>query len=277
MISYLKLVNFEWQRFIKVYLALFAITFVAQIIGIIVLSRKYVGFMNKQIGENGMTEAAFLADNGKMKLYELLNSPWFLLPIVLCIGGLMFYVFLIWYRDWFGKNTFIYRLLMLPTARLNILLAKATAIMLMVIGLVSFQLILLRFENKIMQWIVPTGFSADFRINDYISNTLYLSIIIPQSFTEFILYYGIGLMFVLVLFTAILLERSFRLKGALLGIGYSVLALAVFLFPMYTFGVAQHQLLYPAEFLLLNIVTGLLVIACSIWFSRFLLKNKITV
>lgn len=277
MISYLKLVNFEWQRFIKVYLALFAITFVAQIIGIIVLSRNYVGFMNRQIGENGMTEAAFIVNNGKMTLYELLNSAWFLLPIALCIGGLIFYVFLIWYRDWFGKNTFIYRLLMLPTARLNILLAKATAIMLMVIGLVSFQLILLRFENKIMQWIVPTGFSADFRIADYISGSGYLNIIIPQSLTEFVLYYGVGLMFILVLFTAILLERSFRWKGALLGIGYSVLALAVFLLPMYTLGLARYPLLYPAELLLLSIATGLIVIACSIWFSRFLLKNKITV
>ena len=40
---------------------------------------------------------------------------WFLGPIALCIAALIIYVFFIWYRDWLGKNTFAYRLLMLPT------------------------------------------------------------------------------------------------------------------------------------------------------------------
>ena len=37
----------------------------------------------------------------------------------------MIYVFFIWYRDWLGKYTFAYRLLMLPTTRINIYFAKA--------------------------------------------------------------------------------------------------------------------------------------------------------
>ena len=37
---------------------------------------------------------------------------------------LIIYVFFIWYRDWFGKNTFIYRLFMLPTARINVYLQR---------------------------------------------------------------------------------------------------------------------------------------------------------
>ena len=45
-------------------------------------------------------------------------------PIALCVVVLIIYVFFIWYRDWLGKNTFIYRLLMLPTARIQCLFSK---------------------------------------------------------------------------------------------------------------------------------------------------------
>ena len=43
---------------------------------------------------------------------------------MLCGVILIIYVFFIWYRDWLGKNTFIYRLLMLPTARIQCLFGK---------------------------------------------------------------------------------------------------------------------------------------------------------
>ena len=60
---------------------------------------------------------------------------WARLP--LCIVALIFYCFIIWYRDWFGKNTFAYRLLMLPTSRLNLYIAKATTILLFILGLLA--------------------------------------------------------------------------------------------------------------------------------------------
>src|SRR5690625_4943892 len=141
--NYLKLVNFEFNRFFKVYAALIAITVVSQITGIIVLSKSYMNEANTMIYNNGLSQATYIEQYGTMSFYSITQTFWVMGPIALCMGALIFYIFLTWYRDWFGKNTFIYRLLMLPTARLNVFLAKATSIMLMVLGLVSIQLLLL--------------------------------------------------------------------------------------------------------------------------------------
>ena len=87
-----------------------------------------------------MSMSEYIEQFGISLLIHFVNSEWFVMPIVLCIAMLMIYVFFIWYRDWFGKNTFIYRLLMLPTERINIYFAKLTAIMLLVLGLITLQI-----------------------------------------------------------------------------------------------------------------------------------------
>src|SRR5699024_8235314 len=126
--NYLKLVNFELNRFIKLYAILIAITIISQISGVIVISRQYLNHAHETIFEESMSQADYLLQYGTMSFQRITQSIWVMGPIALCIVALLFYVFLIWYRDWFGKNTFIYRLLMLPTARLNVYLAKATTI-----------------------------------------------------------------------------------------------------------------------------------------------------
>jgi len=147
--NYSKLVNFEFNRIAKLFIALLAITFITQIVGVIVQSRRYLNMANEKIYEEMMSKAEFLANFGQMSFIQIVRSVWFVGPIALCIAGVGFYIFLIWYRDWFGKNTFIYRLLMLPTTRLNIFYAKVTNIMIMTFGLVAFQLIFLPIERSI--------------------------------------------------------------------------------------------------------------------------------
>ena len=95
-----------------------------------------------------MPKDEFIEHYGKMSFLNFSQSAWFLGPIAVCGVTLIIYVFFIWYRDWFGKNTFSYRLLMLPTARINVYLAKATTILLYVLGLVALQLLLLPIEVK---------------------------------------------------------------------------------------------------------------------------------
>ncbi len=152
-------------------------------------------------------------------------------PILLCAVVLMIYVFFIWYRDWLGKNTFSYRLFMLPTARIHIYLAKATTILLYVLGLVALQLLLLPVESQVLQWMVPSEFRTDLSIN-YITSLQDLSILFPNTFIEFVLYYGGGMIAVFIVFTAILFERSFRMKGIIYGFLYCAASLLVFFAPI---------------------------------------------
>lgn len=274
---YLKLFNFEINRIAKIYSILLLIVIVSQMVAVVVESKGFLGDANKAIYKDLMSKEDFLSQHGPMTFIHVVNSPWFLGPIAISVAGIAFYIFLIWYRDWFGKNTFIYRLLMLPTSRLNIFFSKASTVFLMVFGLVALQIILLPIENAMMKGMVPQDFRMDFSTKDIVNNYPYLSMIIPHSFIEFVLYYLAGFMAVFILFTAILFERSYRIKGILLGIIYAALAVAIFLLPVMIEGFTAIDYLYPIELLLIEIILGFIVIGVSIWMSRILLQKKITV
>ncbi|MCM3666552.1 hypothetical protein M3204_19205 [Mesobacillus subterraneus] len=275
--NYLKLVNFEFNRVAKLFAVLLSFTFIVQVIGVIVQSKSYLNMADKKIYEEFMPKAQFLESFGHMSFFQIIRSVWFLGPIAICIAGVGFYIFLIWYRDWLGKNTFIYRLLMLPTTRLNIFYAKITTILIMTFGLVAFQLILLPVEILFMKTMVPEEFRSDMGVGELLTNMPELSIIIPGSFVELILYYGTGLLVVSVIFTAILMERSFRWKGIFAGLVYIAIASVIFILPLLLQEFVLNGYFYPVELLVLEIITGLIILAASIWMSRFLLTKKITV
>ncbi|MBP2079295.1 hypothetical protein [Oceanobacillus polygoni] len=274
---YLKLVNFELGRFMKIYIALIGITIVSQLAAVIISSKSYLNNANQAIHVDRMTIEAFVEQYGKMSFNNVTNSILFFGPIALCVVTLLIYTLFIWYRDWFGKNTFIYRLLMLPTARLNVYFAKATAIFLFVLGLIALQLVLLPVERLLLQKMVPVDLRLDMTINEMIRYFDQIGVMIPNSFIEFVLHYGIGFVAVFVIFTIIMLERCFRLKGIFLGIGYGVLAFIVFFLPVFIQEFILFNYFYPAEIFVLMILTGLIVGTGSIWVSNYLLTKKIRV
>ena len=273
---FLKLVNFEFNRFLKLYLVLIGITIVLQLIGVIVESQNYLDTINENIYKNLMPKEQFIEQFGTFSFTNIAHTLWHLGPIALCVAVLIMYVFFIWYRDWFGKNTFIYRLLMLPTSRLNVYVAKAAAILLFILGLVAVQLILLPLENQILQWMIPKEFLSIMTIND-ISDIDYLSILFPRSFIEFILYYGGGMTTVFIVFTAILFERSFRIKGIIYGILYCVVSLGIFFAPLLVDAFILENYFYNIELFFMELVTGLIVLAGALWTGNYLLKNKVRV
>ncbi|SFB05854.1 hypothetical protein SAMN04488072_106119 [Lentibacillus halodurans] len=273
---FLKLVNFELNRFMNIYLVLIALTVIVQAAGVIVTANAYMDKANQAINEEMLSAAQFIEQYGAMSFLDFARGLWFTGPIAVCAAALLFYIFMIWYRDWLGKNTFIYRLLMLPTARLNVYLAKATSIVLMVLGLVSVQLIILPLENSVLKWMVPADFRTDMTVGQIVKWD-YLSILVPQSFTEFILYYGAGFMAVSVLFTAILFERSFKWKGIFLGIGYAAISAIIMLSPLLATAFMDHYYLYPLETFGLEVGLGLILTALTLWMGHYLLTKKITV
>jgi len=273
---YLKLVNFEVNRFLKLYLVLLGITILSQIIGVIVESRAYLNRVNEVIYKNSMLKSEFIEQHGPISFLNITHSAWFMGPILACGVVLIIYVFFIWYRDWFGKNTFSYRLLMLPTARINVYFAKATTILLFVLGLVALQLLLLPVENQVLQLIVPSEFHTDLPIHA-IANSSNLNILFPNTFIEFVLYYGGGMAMVFIVFTVILFERSFRIKGIIYGILYCATSLLIFFAPLFVNVFMLNNYLYPMELFFLELAAGLVVLACAIWIGNFLLKHKIRV
>lgn len=277
MSNFFKLVNFELNRFIKLYMILIGVTIVSQLVGAVVVSRRYLKDANQAIYEDGMSQASFIEQFGPFSFNDLGWSLWFNAPIALSIVVLLIYVFFIWYRDWFAKNTFIYRLLTLPTARLNIYLAKATTIFLMVLGLVALQLVLIPIESRVLEWMVPVDFRQDLSLGQIIEQVDILLILIPGSLLQFIRNFGIGFMSVFVIFTAILLERSFKWKGIILGVLYGVITLAVYILPEVLESLISPGYFYQSEKFFIALATVVIISGLSIWIGRLLLQHKITV
>jgi hypothetical protein len=274
---FLKLLSFELDRLWKIYVVLLGLTFVFQFLGVILTSEKYISKINDAIQGQGMTKADVLNQYGSLNFGQILQSKWFSFSIVICVVVMGLFIFWIWYRDWLGKNTFIYRLLMLPTSRLNVYFAKLGALLLAIFGLIAFQLLLLPFEMKLFQTMIPAAFRRDYPLTGVIWAGSYFNLMIPQSFIEFVFYYFIGSMVVFVLFTAILFERSFHFKGILLGIVYAGVSIVLFLAPLLIVGIRHANFLYPLELISLEVILGVIVCFASIGTSHYLIKRKITV
>lgn len=274
--NYLKLVNFEFNRFFKLYLTLIVITIVSQLIGVFINTQDYLNVVNETIRYERLSVEAYVNNYGKISFQLVIESLWFYGPVFLCVVSLLIYVFFIWYRDWFGKNTFIYRLLMLPTARVNLYLAKGTAILLFVLGLVSLQLLLLIIEVRIFEWIVPDELRSDYILGEWGFNILF-NLIYPKSITEFFLHYGLGMTFVFTCFTALLFERCFRLKGIIYAVIYAIGSFFVFMSPIMIDQFLLDSYFYPLEILIMQIITGMIVLFGAIWIGNYLLNKKIRV
>ncbi|MEC2055823.1 hypothetical protein I6J18_03275 [Peribacillus psychrosaccharolyticus] len=274
---YLKLVNFELNRFRKIYVTLILLTLLSQIAAVLLLTKGYLNDAYETIKLENLTEKSYVLEYGGFDFTHITGSLLFLGPIALSAGALIFYIFLIWYRDWFGKNTFAYRLLMLPTSRVFVYLSKATAIFLMVLGLVAIQLMILPLENTIYEWMIPKTFlNYSMTIDSIINSNPLLRIIIPGTFSGFLINYGIGLMIMFILFAIILFERSYRIKGIIMGILYAAAVTAVFVTPLMAMGF-EVIYLYPGELFGVLLILSILITGLTLWVSRWLIIKKITV
>ena len=276
MSRFLKLLNFEYHRFSKVYLVLLSITILSQIVGVYVLSRNYLKRMQEVVYEYGHSINDFIQSHGTMNMIKITHSIWFIGPIALCVISLLIYLFIIWYRESYGRSTFIKRLFIMSMPRMNIFFTKLISILIMVFGLIALQILLLYVSSELLTWIVPNDFRTDYTISEIIRHTE-LKIFIPESFTELILIYGIGLMFVVVLFTIILFERSFQLRGILIGTVYGAVTVVVFTLPMMAQTILNKKLFHNSDLVSLEVLLGLIIVISSLFVSRYLLNHKVTV
>lgn len=275
--SYLKLVHMEIYRFRYMLAAMMGITMIIQIGALIVYVTGELASRDDYFEQYGKANEAF----GPISFARAISITqfWFGVSLLICIAVLSLYVFLIWYRDWFGRSSFIYRLLMLPTARRHVYLAKLTAILIFVFGLVSFQLILLPIEKTIFHLIVPADTIEPSYMSEAIAaHRIFDTLLIPRNFDQFLFSYGLGIAAVLVIFTAILIERSYRLIGTLYALLYAAGCTFAFFFPLYALGYDHPtSYLYQEEIVGIQFLICVLIVVGSVWLALRLLKKKINV
>ena len=275
---YWKLLSWELNRFSLFFMVLMLVTLFSQLIGVLLYAHSFMNRANSAMYNESITLAQFAENNGKVSFVNYSSSSlWFIAPVSLCAAVLILLVFFIWYREWFSKNSFIHRLLMLPTARMSIYTAKFSAIMLFVLGLVVFQLLILPLESLLFNAMIKSELRDSFSVVSMITMQPYLKMLIPRHFIEFVLYYSAGLMAIIVVFTAILLERSFRIKGIVAGVAYIIAAGFLFVAPSLITQLAFPNYFYNYEVFLMELLVGIMILIGSLWFSSFLINKKISV
>jgi len=207
-----------------------------------------------------------------------MTNHYFIIPILISAAVIGLYIFMIWYREWLGRSTFIYQLMMLPTERRNIYLAKLSAILLVVFGLFSYQLLLLPLEKLVFNIMVPADLRVDSYWSEVISSNRALDLLFPRTFDQFVYQIGIGILAVLLIFTAVLLERSYRRIGIVFALIYLLASVcAVFYVPILLGLGGDETYLYPNELILITLAIYILVVILSVGLGFRLLAKKVTV
>lgn len=275
--SFMKLFAFEINRFIKLYIALLAVIFIIQLGTVLFKASSYMALVKEVTKSGRASPEQFLNEYWHFSLVDVIYARGFLIPIALGAVSVIIYLFFIWYRDWFARNTFIYRLLMLPVNRMTIYFAKLATIIVSVLGLISAQLVYLVIYKQIVKWIVPIVYRTDMKTSLLVASSD-LSVLIPTHFSLFLIIYGLGTLFIIVLFTVILLERSFKLVGLLLGIIYTSFAIGLFILPFVVqFIFFDTFYLYTDEMFYVQLVISFIIGGVSLWISYILINRKVTV
>lgn len=270
--NYLKLVNFEWNRFANLFFGLILVVFILQL-GLTlfqtVIFRQYMPKISA-------------ADVGAIDIYDkfsILNvadSFTYLLTIVAGVVGLMFYLFFIWYRDWFARTSFAYRLLTLPVSRMSIFFAKLTTVAMSILGFLAFQLIFIKLFQILIKAMIPLNYRIDFNLIEVIRSSIYLEFFYPNHMSAALLKSGIGLILIVIIFTMILIERSYRWVGILYAVVYGVLNVLIAALPLFIQWISKEWF-YRIELLWMEMGILLVLLLCGIFLSHFLINRKISV
>lgn len=276
--SYFNLLAFELNRFIKIFMTILVIIFLVQVMTVVFQALSYVSLIKSTVNSDHLSPEQFLQEYWSFSLVDVTLSLGFIGPILLGFFTILFYMFFIWYRDWYARNTFIYRLLMLPTSRMTIYFAKLTTILLTLLAMVSFQLIYLVVYQKIVKWMVPLVYRTDLPLALLIESSEYLKFFIPSNLSDFLIVYGLGSSFIIVVFTAILFERSYQFVGKAISIVYFLLALGIFVLPVASQLILfEYFYLYTNELFYVQMAITMFITFLSLMVSRYLLNKKISV
>ena len=269
----LTLYDMEFKRIYKIYFALIGILFASNI-GATLFSIYSVPSRTSDIEGNPITVNVLKSEEGIRYIYEYLirdlgsmTKMAVAFSVLLCL----LYSLVIWYRDYFSKSKTIATLLMLPQKRFNIYIAKLITVVSMIFGVIAVQFLFWYIDLVIIKAILNVnveGFTNVFRTILVAQNRL-TNLIFNQPI-DFLMIDVLGVVLaVVVLFTGVLIERSYKKIGAVLG-GVYIFASII----LYISLSAQYEQ-YVDILLKVQIAYYIVIFLISILVSKKLLNKRI--
>ncbi len=211
--KFIDLLSFEMNRFLKFLVPALLLMGVVQLF----VTYSKIGEFNESLEINTMVSGS-AAEMRPFSIQHITSSSMYELSLFLIVLVFMFYSFFIWYREWLGKNTFIYRLLMLPINRSALFLSKALVFLIGGFLSFAFQFGMYALQLFIASRTIPSEHYTALSIhNAQPPYTLLQGALFPTTGFEFTAAYSFAFAALVTLFAAILIERTYRLKGLFAG------------------------------------------------------------
>lgn len=268
------LLAFELHRVRILYPVLVLIIALMQITAIVDTNQNYMSMLEHfQItGQGNLLD--FKEYWGPTQFTAVTGHLAYVYSLFVGVFTLLIYSVVIWYQDWWGKNNLSYRLLALPGSRMSIFFSKLLAILFMMVGLIAFQVVMLYVGNELFELISHPELLESTSIRQNIEYNAFLYVILPNLIFDFFLHYTIGIAALTLVFMMIVIALCYKLKGmfvnAAIIVGGIALGVAGARFDVFRY-------LFVREILYVAIALSFLVFFLSLWISRKLLQEKITV
>ena len=270
----LSLYNIEFKRIYKLYFALIGMLFLGNLAGLAISIKNSV----KEISMDNklpMNISILKTNTG----YEFVNTftvkdIYIYGTIALGIAVLMclLYALIIWYRDYYSRSKTIYTLLCLPQPRFNIYLSKLITIVVMIYGTIVSQFVFWYINLTIVKNLAGIQSPIFLNIFKNMMHSVRIPNIVSPNIVEFLMVDIIGVILaVVVIFTAVLIERSVKKVGVILGLLY--ISLAIFGY-LYLFKFSRLLLL---NLLTIHIGYYIFLFIISLLLSYYIMNKKISI
>lgn len=227
------LFEIEFKRIQKIYFAILALLFLSN-------AGLFTFLINLNLKESesilgykvGISE---LKGNAAMELFSssFVAQTTYQLTFFLLIGALLwclYYGLAIWYKDFSNKTKTIYTLFMLPENKFIIFISKLITMVTLIYGIILVQFLCWLIMGTIMKNISGLSFVHIINTINNARPDIYM-IYVPQiSRVEFIMIFILGpILAITVLFTGIMMHKTVKKIGGLLGAVYVISIIIVYL------------------------------------------------
>lgn len=270
----LTLYNIEFKRIYKLYFLLIGTLLIANLAG--VMKTLYDSVKRISLENNLPMNIDILKTNlGYSFVNEFTKNDIYVygsMALGVAILFCLLYATIIWYRDYYSKSKTIYTLLSLPQPKFNIYLAKLIMVIVMIYGVIACQFLFWYIDLNIIK--IFAGISSPNFANVY-SNMMQpvnqINVVSPYLL-DFLMIDLFGVILaVVVIFTGVLIERSFKKMGVLLGVGYILITIIGYVFII---GLDSGIL---GNLLLNHIMYYILLLMVSILISYRLINKRVCV
>lgn len=268
--KFMKLVDIEINRVFKIFLPTLLVYMVLGIGNSIIMANNTMTAIKDKAKIAGIPLEKYLKSPqyGRCSIKSILDGNMIIkFGIVIIIVAVIIYSLIIWYREWFGNNKTIYTLLMIPLNRGKMYIAKFLTIAIMLLSSISAFILTLTGFYMINKKMIPKDAIETYFLKDIIGNSGQFS----KVFSNKMLFLIAVLAVISLIFLFCILERSFRLKGLILGLILVGIVLASTIFI-----ITQKNLYYIEKKWLIMCIYSISIIG-SIIYCNYLLKNKVAV